>query len=68
MQGSDSQCECASGSTEVHEFEVQVSGFLCYTIDVAGGTYVKTGNMLNNSSVYYRAEPEARYLYRKGEE
>jgi len=59
MQGSDAQCECATGSTEVHEIEVRVSSFLCYGNDVAGGTYVKTGNMLNNSLVYYRAEPEA---------
>jgi len=68
MQGSDALCECAPGSTEVHEIEVDVSLFTCFGIDVAGGVYVQTGGALNNSPVYYRAEPEARYLYRQGAE
>ena len=59
---------CAVGNTEVHEFEVRVSGFTCYGIDIAGGVYVDTGNVWNHSLVYYRAEPEPRYMYRQREE
>jgi len=35
---------------------------------IAEGVYADTGNVWNDSPVYYRAEPEARYLYRQGEE
>ena len=69
IQGSDVQCQCARHSTQVHEIQVRVSRFECFKQDIAGGVYIPTTDIFNNGSlVYYRAEPEARYLYKKGNE
>ena len=68
VKGSDANCACGAGSTEVREPEVHVSGFQCFGADLGGGIYVNTHFVSNNSTVYYKAAPNERYLYKNGDE
>jgi len=67
MKGSDTECECAEGSTNVYQFEFHISTFTCNLQGVGSGLFIDTGLLNSGSPVYYSATPQPKFLYRNDE-